>query len=104
LYGWARKIFNTAEGRRRLNSSGIQLRVIDLARSSEEIVAFEASAGVCERAAQRSRLNMLWLWKRREPSSDIYHKGCQDCGDEIVSFGDEGARYPVQWMGGEDTP
>ena len=51
-----------AEGRRRLNSSGIQLRVRDLARrSSEEIVAFKASAGVCERAAQRSRLNMLWL-------------------------------------------
>jgi len=33
-------------------------------------------------------------------ASDIYHKGCQ----ERVGSCDEGARYPVQWLGGGDTP
>ena len=44
-YEWARKILNAlAEGRCHLNSSGIRLRVRDIAwRSSEKIVAFKAT-------------------------------------------------------------
>jgi len=63
----------------------------DLAwRSSEEIVAFEASAGMCEsRTMFKTRYAVAV--KRREQSSDI-----TKVAKSVRSFGDKGARYPVQ--------
>ena len=46
----------------------------------------------CSRSIDRCRD----CTKKREQSWDIYHEGCQEC---IRSSCDEGARYPVQWLG-----
>jgi len=95
-----------AEGRHRLNSSGIQARVRDLAwGSSEEIAAFEAtlyikscsrSAGVCERAVQHSR--SICCGCEKDENWIVRHLQCTT-KSVFVLFATRETRYPVQWLG-----
>jgi len=103
LYEWTRKKFHA------LNSSGIRPCVRDLYSLEEfgrdcciqgytlyiKIYRRQLLEKWCSVWESRTtfKIDMLWQWKRREQSSDIYIEGCQEC---VCSICDKGARYPVQ--------